>query len=613
MTPSTKGLILVGSTIALSVLGLAMRRWASDAPSADAAPRPSTGGRAAPGFGRMALPERQWIPGTTYVYEIESARTVAMQTDEGAGAPKALALSGRLSISVVGPAEDGHLLRLALDELHADRASAALAGDPARLAGAFYAVAEPSGKWRSFSFPRGTGSAARGTLKGLASALQLVVPDPAADAWRTLEQDASGEYEAAYRTEGGGLHKAKERFVRARRARGLAPIEDPSAFAVASSIELQLDASGWPRSVSEDETLSVKAGPMKVEAKTRTRARLASIEPSPELARIAAAEQGALEPEPEIDAEGFAATRRRADEDLLDGAGYGALLADLTAADTKVRNRAMARLASLFRLHPQEAARAVASVLRGETAGETTKRVLGALGSAGTKEAQQALAQVLDAAAAASATRRSAASSLGLTKQPTEDSKRALAKAAGSSDAGLAGAATLGLGNLVKRMNEQGSGDPSDAIAMLIERLAAATDDAERLLCLDALGNAGDPRALSAIAPYLAHADVKLRATAVEALRFMAGTDGQIAAALQDGAAAVRRAAAGALAYRAITPMLQLVTLLVQHDPDAGTRLELVSALKLRVRQEPGLASLLAWAAANDPSADVRSAAQSSK
>ncbi len=636
MNTKTKGLILGGGAIALGALGLAMLRWVSVDASAGEVPRAAAASRAAGGrTGAPALSGRQFRPGTTYVYEIENARALTMHGDNGPGQPRTLALAGRLAISVVGETEGGYLLRFALGEIRQGggaaaavpgaagaavpgaagaavpgAAGAALPGAAGGLASAFYAVIEPTGKLASFSFARGLEGAERATLKGLASALQLVVPEPGAAEWRTIEQDGSGEYEAAYRAVGGAIHKAKERFVRARGPRGLAPIKDASAYAIASAIELGLHASGWPASVSEDEALTVKAGSMKIEAKSRTTAQLVAIEETADLARLVAAEEGALEAEPEVDVAGFAAAKRRADEGLVDGATYASLLGDFASGDLKLRNRTMARMAALFRLQPAAAAQAAASILRGGLDGQTTKRLIGSLGGAGTAEAQAALASVIGAESAPAGTRSDAAVALGLSKHPTAASKQALLEAAASRAPGLASTAALGLGNLTRRMNEE-AGDTSDAIAELTRRLAGAADDAERILYLDALGNSGDPRALPAIEPYLAHADVKVRAVAVEALRFMAGADARIAAGLQDVAAAVRRAAAGALSYRSITPMLALVTLVMKQDPDVGTRLALVGAMQLRKRQEPDLVELLAWAAANDPAAEVQSAAKS--
>ncbi|HWO17190.1 MAG TPA: HEAT repeat domain-containing protein [Kofleriaceae bacterium] len=616
MNTKTKGLMIGGCSIALVAVGFAMLRSMSEmsdgAPASDA-PRATAATAAAGRFAgpRAARAARQLRPGTKYVYEIESSRALRLHADQGPGQPpRALALSGRLSIAVVSQIDDGFLLRLALDEVRSGGAGGAgLPGATGGLTGAFYAVIEPSGKLASFQFTRGLEGAERATLKGLASALQLVVPDPDAAEWRTTEQDASGEYEAAYRAAGGAIHKAKERFVRARGPRGLQPIKDAASYTVASAIDFELDASGWPRSVSEDETLTVKAGAMRIEATSKTAARLTAIETAADLAQLVAAEQGALEAEPEVDAAGFATARRRADEGLVDGASFATLLGGFAGGDVKLRNRTMARMAALFRLEPEAAAQAADAILRGRLDTQTTKRLIGALGGAGTAEAQAALASVLGEGGASSQTRSDAAAALGITKHPTAESKQALLAAAAASDGKVASTAALGLGNLTKRMNEE-SGDAADAIAALIQGLAGASSDEERILYLDALGNSGDARALASIEPYLAHAETRVRAAAVEALRFMAGVDARLMAALGDPAAQVRRAAAGALAYHAITPMQSLVTAMLKQDPDVGTRLALVGSLQLRKRQEPALLELLQWSAANDPAAEVKGAAK---
>jgi hypothetical protein len=614
MQTRTKALMLSGSAIALAVLVAVLRPARLDSAGAGDAPRtpPRQPPAAAQPAARPAV-ERQWSPGATYVYEIENARAITLHGDAGPSPSRALGLAGRLTIAVVGPVEDGMLLRLALDEVRPGPGAAVLPLDASQLSGAFHAVVEPTGRFASLSFPRGIDGNARATLKVLASALQLVVPDPAAAAWRTTEQDASGEYEAAYTAAGDAIHKRKERFVRVRGPRGLGPVKGPSMVQVVSSIDFALDASGWPRLASEDEKLTVTASALRIDATSRTTARLTAVvrHPAPaELSRLAAAERAGLEPEPEADAAGFATARRHADDGLVDGASYPALLGDLAASDVKLRNRTMARLAALFRLHPDDAAQAAASVLRGDLAAETTKRVIGALGGAGTRDAQRALSSILDADRASPEMRDDAAAALGMIRSPGDDSLRALTRAARSSDPALASTATLGLGNMIKRMNEQGSGDPSGALALLIERLQRATDDAERILCLDALGNTGDPRALPAIEPLLADPRTDVRAAAVGALRFIASADNQVLAALQDSAAAVRRAAASALSYRAITPMLAAVTLVLHNDPDATTRLALVTALRLRKRAEPALVDLLAWAAEHDPAPEVRNAAK---
>ena len=147
MNTKRKALMIGGGSIALVTIGFALlRSMSGDAPAGDA-PRavaaPAAAGR--PGAGGAARSARQFQPGTRYVYEIESSRALSLYSDRGPGQPRALALAGRLSISVVSPTEDGYLLRLALDELRPGGAGgsggAGRPGTADRLTGAFYAVA----------------------------------------------------------------------------------------------------------------------------------------------------------------------------------------------------------------------------------------------------------------------------------------------------------------------------------------------------------------------------------------------------------------------------------------------------------------------------------------
>jgi HEAT repeat protein len=101
-------------------------------------------------------------------------------------------------------------------------------------------------------------------------------------------------------------------------------------------------------------------------------------------------------------------------------------------------------------------------------------------------------------------------------------------------------------------MSLAGSGDASTALDALIAALEAATTDDQRRTCLQALGNAGDTRALAPIEQYLGNGNVSVRAAAVFALRFMTGdsVSGDLESALSDPDATVRRAAAAAQGFR---------------------------------------------------------------
>src|SRR5689334_7431378 len=153
MHAKTKPLILGSSALAIAAIAAAL--WprepapAGRTPHASAFTVPVTDTAS-----RIASHDRQWISGTTYVYEIENARTITVQGDGAAGPPRALGLSGRLSISVVGPTEEGISLRLAVDDAHPGTVTAAFPFDVSQLSTPFYAVAEPTGRLASFSFAR---------------------------------------------------------------------------------------------------------------------------------------------------------------------------------------------------------------------------------------------------------------------------------------------------------------------------------------------------------------------------------------------------------------------------------------------------------------------------
>src|SRR5207237_240906 len=100
--------------------------------------------------------------------------------------------------------------------------------------------------------------------------------------------------------------------------------------------------------------------------------------------------------------------------------------------------------------------------------------------------------------------RTHAVASLGMSASPTEDGMAALLELAGAKDHDLAATATLALGNAARRMRGSASQDSADGVSALIDGLERATTDDERVLYLDALGNAGDGAVLPVIEPYLA-------------------------------------------------------------------------------------------------------------
>ena len=336
---------------------------------------------------------------------------------------------------------------------------------------------------------------------------------------------------------------------------------------------------------------------------------LARVEQVSGLAALAAADGSLVADAP--DAAAFADLQRRQDEGRVAGASFRTILGELRSEDMHVQNNAIGRAAALFRLHPEDAEKAAKTVLKGDMDEEAKQRLLGALGSAETKEGQAALASVLAAPSAPAETRASAAAVLGMSEEPTQESEDAIIAAMASPDADVANTATLGTGNLIKRMNT-GGGDVSSAVEALLAKLSAATTDDERYICLQGLGNTGDPQALGAIEKYLSYEVRMIREAAIFALRFIVdeSVDRDLTAALKDEDAILRRAAVSTLQFRAITPLLGTVGGLLHTDPDETLRLGIVAAMQVRRKEEPSLVDLLQWAALHDPAEEVQNAAK---
>ncbi len=416
---------------------------------------------------------------------------------------------------------------------------------------------------------------------------------------------------ASYQRDGRAIHKSKDRYTRTLGAHGLRAPQDPSALTVKSSADIALAPTGWPRTVAAEETLVVAAAGFRLSYWTQTKAALAGVEEVSDLDALVASEKGGLVPDAP-DVQGFADARRQADVNRVAGATFDSLAKDLRDKDVHARNHAQGRMAALFRVQPGEALAAADTVLHDDLPDDARARILGALGSAGTPESQGALSSVIRASDAPPATRAAAAASLGLTDAPTEDSEHALVSAMSSPDSQVSSTAALGAGNLVQRMNAAGSGDSTSAVDALVAALQDAATDDQRTVALQALGNTGDPRALSAIEQYLAYPVAQVRSAAVFALRFMTGDSvvGDLGTAMTDPDVTVRRAAAGTLLFRSITPLLGPVTHALQTDADVAVRLSIVSAMAQQLAQAPGLASALQWSADHDPAPQVRKAAQ---
>ena len=205
-------------------------------------------------------------------------------------------------------------------------------------------------------------------------------------------------------------------------------------------------------------------------------------------------------------------------------------------------------------------------------------------------------------------------SSLGSSKSPTDETMATLTSALSSPDKDVANTAALGLGGAVHTLSADPGTAPAsvgDAAQRLIDRLQSATPDDDRVICLEALGNSGDARAFAAVQPFLAYAGTTVRATATRALRFIAGGDADQAliAATGDAQVEVRAAAVSTIPFRPVAGVLAAMVRLLKSDPVVGIRVAVVNGLNAQLDADPAILAALQWAAENDPSSTVRTAA----
>ncbi len=242
-----------------------------------------------------------------------------------------------------------------------------------------------------------------------------------------------------------------------------------------------------------------------------------------------------------------------------------------------------------------------------------SRLALAALAGTGNPDAQAALLRLVDARAGDATFVRQGVAVMGFAKHPSPalvDGLRRLHDDGASAE--VRDMALLAMGGAAARLRE----NPERAAAIVSELgtgLADAGDLNARASHLGALGNVGSPAAIAAILPYAAAEDPRVRAKAMTALRLAptGAIDETLARALtSDPSAAVRRAAAWALARRPATEggvAALRQALAAERDSDAASAM--LDALARAHHAFPGLVDAALAEAASHPLEGVRTRA----
>lgn len=283
------------------------------------------------------------------------------------------------------------------------------------------------------------------------------------------------------------------------------------------------------------------------------------------------------------------------------------------ATRPEARAAVRARLAALFRLEPAEADRAAGLVRGGEVSAALSEQLVESLVSAGTREAQQALASVLVDARVRPQTLEHTARLAARVERPAVELAEALDRVVdGARDEDVRNTAALAVGSVVKGLEPMEPGGSQALLERMLRRCHART--VRPVVCLRMLANAGAPGGLAYTKSALLHPAPMVRGTATEALRSMPGAEVDVLldqVLLGDPSPRVRALAVAAISQRIAGAHLRAVATALRTESSEQVRLELVRLLGGWKTGDEAAAALLRDVADNDASERVRRLASS--
>lgn len=484
-----------------------------------------------------------------------------------------------------------------------------------------------------------TSGLAASVLRAWCGVTQFVVPAARGRSWATEEDDPAGVYAARYEVESqAGADGTATSVVTIRKAKGpyrerapersaRGPTVVPTRMVASGSLLGRMHASGgFLVHLEGSDVQLVEASGKAIARSTMTvrvdrtgeaQATAAALEDLREEHEVVEMLSDALPlswrpPEAE-----FAKAGLRAD---LGDATLESLLAELEGEERGPRplpasSALFRKFRALVWLHPEAVETLGALLERASARGPTLTLLSDVFADVGTAQTQALLSTALTK-------RRSEREAVGVllnaltaVPEPTPVAVDAVQRIAfAPTDAETSFAASLALGSMAKRLAAFSEERAEAVAATLVAQLEAASDPAIVRNLLLALGNAGSTRSLPAIQRFLDHTSPALRAAAVDALRFLPGdgVDLLLGAALRtDADASVRLTAAGAFAYRTLTPDSCSAQLAALKDEKSDlVRIALLENLWKARDAFPEAGQVVRHVAEKDPSPDVRERAR---
>ena len=473
----------------------------------------------------------------------------------------------------------------------------------------FYAVYLDRGELQELRFERTVPRLVQTTIRSLMTAIQLVSSGAGNNAlWQVRESDGSGVYLAQYARKSTTItDKTKLRYLE-----NFAKGAETSVLSSAASFGVDKNLL---RSIDFDETVAVvtsSAALPNTEYQSNEKVHL-KFEQEVEAPPSLDFEQRFAQCEPLLNKDSGTATARQNEfdvamaGDLTEADALAMLHRVLANPDNKARDQALRALTALIRLDSKNVPPLVDHIRHH---GPLTKFLIAALRDGGSVEAQAALRDLINDRNLESADRMDVARGLSLVAHPTPQTTRALMSLQQDPVVGVQ--ASFGVGSNIYRLQGSDAAMATEAFSDLKTRLLAASTKTEQGRYLTALGSAGYPETVAAVAPYLSSDDQTIRTEAIDALRRVPGAsvDQILSNQLMSGSDQVRMAAADAIRDRAQTPVLdQTFVSALTSEKNPEVKNHVLQAASIWVNN-PDVRAAIQQIAQKDPSASVRQTAQ---
>jgi hypothetical protein len=476
-----------------------------------------------------------------------------------------------------------------------------------RLARSFWATYRDDGALIAVHFFKDVDPSDRNLLQMIATETQLVRPEPGRPVWTVLERDGAGSYLAIYhRPEPSVVVKRKLKYVHTDGVAG-APADALHVDVEQSEFRFSIDPDGGV--VGVDGTDKVRIGvPVGDALGATAEIHLGKLQRSgaPELVGSLARARPEVVSSPIVThMPAPEQVRAQSDDLLLDGRTAESLL---EAAIAKGGDPMLPdRLAALFRRRP-EAARAAVALL-GKSGPQ--KRIMDALGKAGSPAAIQALGDLARDRAATPAVRVDALTALIQGQHPGLEAMRIPAALLDDDDPKVESAARMVSGALARAGRAEHPAEADSIDATLIMRYRKAQEVREVCDLLAALGNSVGPSVLPVIEEALRDPREALRSAAARALRLAPGPeiDRLLSTAItSDHDPVVRADAIFAAGFRRPLglPLGGALMQAAKADPVAYVRSNAVALLRKNTDASPDITKTLAWVAEHDAKPGIR-------